>query len=145
MRNRTKKISIGEIYFASAYFTDEGSKTMWKPITSSEVILNRRKVAGNLNEKGQEIISKILEKLRTELKSEDIVVKWDIHCGCSMCPCSPGFRVIMGNNGTLPSSKENRRFNVWVEKNGKIKFTLPKELYHYSNEYLDGLENTFGN
>jgi hypothetical protein len=146
MRNRLENISIGELYFDSSYFIDEGSETMWKPITSSEVVMNRRKVKGQLTEKGQEIISKILEKLRTQLKCKNIILKWDIYCGCSMCPCSPGFRVIMENkDGTLPSSRASRRFNVWVNKDGTFKFIQPSESYHYSSEYLSGLQKTFTN
>jgi hypothetical protein len=41
-----------------------------------------------------ELIEKLNQQLTTsKLTSDDIELSWNKHCGCTMCPCSPGYNV----------------------------------------------------
>ena len=40
-----------------------------------------------------ELIAKLNENLTKKLVSDDIELAWDKRCGCTMCPCSPGYNV----------------------------------------------------
>lgn len=40
-----------------------------------------------------EYISRMNKHLSINLVNEDIELSWNKYCGCSMCPCSPGYKV----------------------------------------------------
>lgn len=46
-----------------------------------------------------------------------ISARWDIHAGCSMCPCSPGFRL-----GIDWSEVADAPFDVWVTVGADLAF-----------------------
>lgn len=107
-----QKIWIGVLFLEKENFIDEENKTIGKPLfeiqeqdnlingktifgdvaMSQKVFLNRRKVTGNINMLGYKKMINVQEYLeRKGLKN--ITFKWDINAGCSMCPCSPGFKI----------------------------------------------------
>lgn len=53
-------------------------------------------------------------------------IKYSIHTGCSMCPCSPGYRV---RKATCPTLREYANCDIWASVNvdvSEIKGMLPK-------------------
>ncbi len=45
-----------------------------------------------------EYISRINNLLSLNLTHDDIELSWNKYCGCSMCPCSPGYKVYFNSN-----------------------------------------------
>ena len=95
-----RKIKIGAIYvFGEQMFADEASKTVGAALVGpdlAQLAVNRREAKGKLTEIGQAAYDQALAKFREYIGAKEslkLFVKWDIHCGCSMCPCSPGFKI----------------------------------------------------
>ena len=87
--------SIGELYFDNTFFSDEESKTIGQPLIGSDIetiVKNRRGAKGHLTPQGRIILDHIVTKLSRVLGVK-VKAVWDKHCGCSMCPCSPGYRI----------------------------------------------------
>jgi hypothetical protein len=59
-------------------------------------------------------------------KRYKVSLEFSVHCGCSMCPCSPGFKVYVET--LIPGeeirayfrSKDDMRINVWMDLKKKI-------------------------
>lgn len=143
--------SIGEVYLGSEMFAsdDEGAATIGKAAVgpdAEKIIENRRKVKGRLSELGAEHLRKVVEAVRSVFPESDVKVSWDRHCGCSMCPCSPGYRIRLRTEKSYSSNKTNR-FNLHVEtgKKGKVKYTFfkPKDSFWVGYEKMDELEKMF--
>ena len=65
-----------------------------KDETLYDNLMNRRERPHTLYKK--ELIPQALEKIKKKYpevydKLKDVKWSWRGHCGCSMCPCSPGF------------------------------------------------------
>ena len=136
--------SIGELYFDNSFFNDEESKTIGQPLIGPNIetiMSNRRGAKGHLTPEGRIILDHILTKLSSVLGVK-VKAVWDRHCGCSMCPCSPGYRI----KADLPfSSKDTTRFNMWVDKNGEFRYDIPKSSYELGYTTHKELESTFSN
>lgn len=135
--------SIGEIYFDSSFFNDEASKTIGQPIIGEnrlEILENRRKAKGRLTAEGQIQLNKILDEIKNIFKNNEIKAMWDRHCGCSMCPCSPGYRIKINRE---VRSLEKYRFSLWVNEDGSYKFVRPDYDFEIGSPNVDKMEEVF--
>ena len=135
--------SIGEIYFDRSYFTDPASKTIGEPIIGEkafEILSNRRNAKGRLNSDGQVYLSKIIQELKHIFPDNEIKVVWDKYCGCSMCPCSPGYRVKIDRD---VRSITKYRFSLWIDENGNYQFRPPEYYFDIGLQNVEKLKNTF--
>lgn len=93
--HETRKIKIGGFYMNSEYFQDEANQTIGQPLIGKEFekrVINRRMVTARLTKKGKEKKQQFIEWFKNEF-GVDIKLNWSKNCGCSMCPCSPGFEI----------------------------------------------------
>lgn len=90
--SRTIIRKIGCLYLEPEHFTDEVNQTIGQPGLSSQIFQNRRNVTSRVNEKGQAIKEKV-EKFFEQTYGWKVLLRWNRYCGCSMCPCSPGFDI----------------------------------------------------
>lgn len=135
--------SIGEIYFDSSFFNDEASKTIGQPIIGEQamqILANRRTARGRLNEAGNAILKNIVNSVKEVFPDTEVKTMWDRHCGCSMCPCSPGYRIKIDREFR---SKDETRFNIYIDEKGKVDFRAPKFIYEIGERQVKKLENTF--
>lgn len=135
--------SIGEIYFDSSFFVDEASKTMGTAAVGPnavEIIQNRRKVTGRLKIEGQNHLAKIESDLKTVFPNDKIKIVWDRHCGCSMCPCSPGYRIKIDRD---IRSLDKYRFSLHIDNQGNYSFFRPVFAFEVGVHNLEKLENCF--
>ena len=134
--------SIGELYFDSSFFTDEESKTIGQPLVGENletIFKNRRGTKGKLNPIGRKILEEISTKISNVIGSS-VKMVWDRHCGCSMCPCSPGYRI----KSDIPfQSKDETRFNLFVNKDGTFEYRIPKKYYELGHTTHLQLEHKF--
>lgn len=144
--------SIGEIYLGSEMFSDEdeAAKTIGAPAIGPEaisIIENRRKVKGRLSDLGKEELDKVVATVKGFYPGSEVKVTWDRYCGCSMCPCSPGYRIKVKFERSFTSNEKNR-FNLHVERqNGETKYTFfkPKDSYWIGYDNIQKLEEAFSN
>ena len=124
-----KKARIGTLYLSTEHFTDDANQTIGKPSIGpnmGELIQNRRNVTNHVNFEGSVAKLKVAEYF---LNTYGIQVKfqWSISAGCTMCPCSPGFKIIaevsMQYNSRI---REKERFDVWVRKDNTLDVRAPK-------------------
>lgn len=149
-RKTTTSKSIGELYFESTFFKDEESKTIGQPIIGENamtILSNRRKAKGHLTPEGREVLEGILAKVSNVL-GMPVKAVWDKHCGCSMCPCSPGYRIKAvfdkgSYRGWRFNSKDETRFNMWVTNDGEITYRTPKSKWNLGYDNHEQLESTF--
>lgn len=149
---RTPFRSIGEIYLGSEMFSDEdeAAKTIGKAAIGPDavkIIENRRKVKGRLSELGKAELEKVVAVVKGLYPDTEVKVTWDRHCGCSMCPCSPGYRIKLRTGMSFVSNKDNR-FNLFLEtENGETtyRFFKPKHQFWGGYDNLYKLEKTFSN
>lgn len=142
--------SIGEVYLESDMFSedDEAAKTIGAIAigpNAPQVFENRRKVKGRLSDLGAQELQKVVSIIKKIYPDKEFKVTWDRYCGCSMCPCSPGYRIKMKTDRHFTSNGTNR-FSLFVEKeNGKTnyRFIRPKDAYWMGYDNVDKLEKTF--
>lgn len=135
--------SIGDIYFDISFFEDEASKISNTPATGEDamsIIMNRRQANGRLTQEGQIHLSKIRENLLSVFKANEIKIVWDRYCGCSVCPCKPGYRVKINMN---VKSTNNYRFTLLVDKSGDYLFREPEFYFEIGKENVESLKKTF--
>ena len=106
--NKTKR--IGTLYMGGEFFEDEANQTIGAPALSNEVINNRRRVTEKTTNVGTAIRKRVIEFFK-ENYDIDVVLKWNIYAGCTMCPCSPGFAIIAINT----DMKECDLFDSWTQ------------------------------
>ena len=134
--------SIGELYFSSNFFLDEESKTIGQPLVGENmgtILKNRHNTKGMLTPKGMEILKKVEQKIGKVFGGRKVKLKWDKYCGCSMCPCSPGFRVMIDFT-TGGRFSEEHRFKLWINKDGSFNFRVPKNPYYLGIDEVKNLE-----
>lgn len=113
---------------------DEAAKTIGAPAIGPDaltIIENRRKVKGRLSDLGAQELHKVVSIVKEIYPDTEVKVTWDRHCGCSMCPCSPGYRIKVKSERSFVSNEKNR-FSLHVEnENGETKYTFfkPKDSY----------------
>ena len=135
--------SIGEVYLDPSFFKDEASKTIGQPAMGPDVdliIQNRRKTKGRLTAEGQIHLNKILDEIKKIFKNNEIKAMWDRHCGCSMCPCSPGYRIKINRE---VRSLEKYRFSLWVGEDGSYRFARPDFEFEIGGANVDKMEEVF--
>ena len=134
--------SIGELYFDNTFFNDEESKTIGQPLIGPNfetIISNRRGAKGHLTPQGRIILDHIVTRLSRVLGVK-VKAVWDKHCGCSMCPCSPGYRI----KADIPfRSTDKTRFWMSVDKKGKITYNIPSSSYELGFTTHEELESSF--
>lgn len=135
--------SIGEVYLDPSFFKDEASKTIGQPAMGPDVnliIQNRRKTKGRLTAEGQIHLNKILDEMKRILKTDEVKAVWNKFCGCSMCPCSPGYRIKINRE---VKSLEKYRFSLWVGEDGSYKFARPDYDFEIGSAKVDEMEEKF--
>ena len=135
--------SIGDVYLDPSFFNDEESKTIGKPAMGPDlnlIIENRRKAKGRLTAEGQIHLNKILDEIKKIFKNNEVKAMWDRHCGCSMCPCSPGYRIKINRE---VRSLEKYRFSLWVGEDGSYRFARPDYDFEIGSANLDKMEEVF--
>jgi len=145
-KKTTTTKSIGELYLENKFFKDEESQTIGQAIIGENaltILNNRRKVKGHLTSEGREILDNIITNISNVLGTE-VKAVWDKHCGCSMCPCSPGYRIkAVFDSSKYFNSKDETRFNMYVRTNGDIKYCAPKSAWDLGYENNDQLNLIF--
>ena len=135
--------SIGDVYLDPSFFNDEASKTIGKPAMGPDfnlIIENRRKAKGRLTAEGQIHLNKILDEIKKIFKNNEVKAMWDRHCGCSMCPCSPGYRIKIDRE---VRSLEKYRFSLYVGEDGSYKFIRPDFPFEIGGINVDKMEEVF--
>ena len=122
------KTRVGTLYLEGVHFADEANKTVGEPCIGPEastIIGNRRLVTDRLSDLGKRAIQRVKEYFKKEYNLE-IKLKWSIHAGCTMCPCSPGFKIyIMAADKPWwlrTHDADDHRLDVWVNTNGSLGF-----------------------
>jgi hypothetical protein len=121
--------SIGDIYFDPCFFEDAASKTIGEPAIGDrvlEVISNRRQARGKLNSEGQIYLEKIISEIKNIFETTEVIARWDKYCGCSMCPCSPGYRIKINRD---VRSLEKYRFSLYVNEVGVNNIKKLEEVF----------------
>lgn len=117
------KVKIGELFLRGECFADEANQTIGAPALSEEVFLNRRRVTSRLTEEGKAAKKLVIEHFKSEY-GLDIKLRWSAYCGCSMCPCSPGFNIIVeGASQWRPRGSSCLDVSVNA---GKVEVKVPK-------------------
>jgi hypothetical protein len=132
----TRKVKIGGFYMNSKYFRDEANQTIGQPIVGEEFekrLINRRKVTSKLTEEGKEKKLQFIEWFKNEF-GVDIKLNWSKKCGCSMCPCSPGFEIRI----EVPS-KKHRFYSRGLRTNPRFNYESGKGSFWTVN---DGFEDS---
>lgn len=135
--------SIGEIYFDSSFFVDEASRTVGAVAigpNAMEIIQNRQEAKGRLNLDGQTHLEKIRRDIQEIFKTQNVKIVWDKYCGCSMCPCSPGYRIKIDRE---MKSLDKYRFSLWINKEGEYKFKKPEYCFEIGFDNIEKIEKTF--
>lgn len=135
--------SIGDVYLDPSFFKDEASKTVGEPAVGPnaiKIIQNRREAKGRLTAEGQIQLNKILDEMKRILKTDEVKAVWNKFCGCSMCPCSPGYRIKINRE---VKSLEKYRFSLWVGEDGSYKFDRPDYDFEIGSTKVDEMEKTF--
>jgi hypothetical protein len=122
---------IAELYLRGDAFADEANQTIGKPALTDEVINNRRRVTSRLTDVGREQLAKVADYFAKNYGVE-VKFKWNIHCGCNMCPCSPGFDVLVNCKGYRLQMRDENRANIWFKEDGKMDFREPEMKYRFS-------------
>lgn len=148
-----KYTSIGELYFDSSMFSSEdpAAQTIGMPIVGSnalEILENRRKVKGRLSDAGAAELTNVMSKLKAIFPDAEFKVTWDKYCGCSMCPCSPGYRIKANIKTYMPSNKKYRfSLHVDADENGASKYSFfrPKDSWVIGYKEVEKIQNAFSN
>jgi hypothetical protein len=118
---------IGECYLARNMFLDEANKTIGKPIVGPDMVTlieNRRRVTGRVTDEGKAALRRVADEFFIRYGVE-VKLVWSANCGCSMCPCSPGFKV-MAEEGIKTwwgrRDRDNFEVNVYFDDNGWMDF-----------------------
>ena len=132
------KVRIGRFFLDERFFESPANKTIGKPIVGPDmetILENRRNVTSLVNREGKQIQEKVYAYfmdnygLRTKLS-------WSKMAGCSMCPCSPGFRIVaIVDRDCKPyaSFKENCHFRIFTNADGDLDIRQPKNSYLFES------------
>lgn len=121
MGKKTRTLWIAECYPTSEMYAEEAGRTVGEAATSMKVIMNRRRVQGRLTTKGKDAVVKAMELLQPLFgPTVKLTAKFDRHCGCSMCPCSPGMKIIaefnIEHHDTMYyKSREESRVKIFLD------------------------------
>jgi hypothetical protein len=99
---------IGTLYLSSEHFLDEANETIGAPAVGQnmiDIIQNRRNVTARASDLGKLVKVKV-KLFFKETFGLDVKLQWDRKAGCTVCPCSPGFKI------SVPNDQLNK-LNVW--------------------------------
>lgn len=122
-----KQIRIGSLFLESKHFVDDANKTIGRVALSSDVIIARRNVTAKVNDEGQKLKDLTVSYFKAKY-GVNVKLLWDRFCGCTMCPCSPGFKIVAAveEDYILPKRMtEADRFDVFI-KGSKLDVREPK-------------------
>ena len=126
------KRRIAQLYISNTGFADGANQTIGAPGITEEALINRRFVTSRLNDIGRAQ----LEKVRLFFKEKygiDVSFKWNIKCGCSMCPCSPGFDVKVDTMYHRNLSDDKHELaKIWFNNDGEMDFREPKSSWNFN-------------
>ena len=121
-----RKFWICELYPDNSMYQDDANQTIGKPIFDYQTIANRRNVSNKLNPDGKQFIEKVKQYFRDNFNIE-VKASFSKHCGCSMCPCSPGFKIICESDTLSPiKSRNDFRMKIWGNEKGDLDIRYPK-------------------
>jgi hypothetical protein len=136
-------IRVGSIYLhGEQWYTGDAEKTIGQPllgVNAQKIAENRYAVTGKLTPDGEDALQRATATFRDLIKADPkikLVVKWDIHCGCTMCPCSPGFKVHVEYNREAvdaPASLKSRRTAEMTWHN--VQVTSDREIKSHKSPY----------
>lgn len=128
---------IGSLYLSSEHFKSEENKTIGMPLVGEDfatILNNRRNTNSKLEDSGKEIKNNVAKYLKDKY-GINVKFVFDRYCGCSRCPCSPGFKIIIDEN------KEDLNFSYmsYVKGNHYIEFfdnQIPEKVSDYLKSFL---------
>jgi len=87
---------------------------------------NRREVTSKVNDNGKELKKKVVEYFK-EKQGMDVSLSWSQKCGCTMCPCSPGFNILVKVPKMMGSySGDEYLIDVFIGKDGGLDVRSPR-------------------
>jgi hypothetical protein len=87
-------IKIGQLYLDASFFEDQETAAAINNVGDVEgMIAARRRTQGKLTVAGKAQLFKLIDRLNAGLVGWPLKAKFSRNCGCSMCPCSPGFDI----------------------------------------------------
>jgi hypothetical protein len=117
---------IGCISLEPIHFNEPAAQTIGAPGITPEILENRRLVTGRLSVKGQTTLDQIKEEFRKRYGVE-VRFRWSQYAGCTMCPCSPGFNVLVeGDQVRSKRLTEDYRVNVYASGDSGFDFRPAK-------------------
>lgn len=124
---KTSTTKVGELYLAGKFFVGEAQSEMEKGMLNH--LVARRFAESKVTFAGEVQKRKIVEMFKSKY-GLNVSLKWNKYCGCSMCPCSPGFEVIAHLPGKpYFKMRDDDRLPVWVEDNGRVKINRQPSYY----------------
>lgn len=124
---------IGSLFLNPSHFASEANQTIGAPIIGpnmEQLILNRRGANSELTPAGNSVLAQV----RWHFKSNHnvkVYIRWSRYAGCSTCPCSPGFNIMVDREDFLPSpwgrrDIEARLWHIWVNENASLDIRAPQ-------------------
>lgn len=86
--------------------------------TIMENFLDRLKGGGGVADL-RDLARPAVKSWANDVWGESAKIKWDKHCGCGMCPCSPGWRVMV-DESKVPFYSKPKEHWVEVKDDGNI-------------------------
>lgn len=133
-------VRVGSLYLTPKCFEDAANQTIGKPGLSQDIFANRRNVTAKLSDFGKEKMKKIKEVIKSRF-GITVAFHFDKLCGCTMCPCSPGFKIVVKVDKKYRDSEldfikygnrdsaESRWITVWLESDEEsCEINDPKEV-----------------
>lgn len=130
---KMKQIRIGGVFMSAKNYADEANQTIGAPLVPNleTVLMNRRNVTNRLSKTGLEAKEKIIKFFKKEYGLE-VELVWDIHAGCTMCPCSPGYKIMVKFNRDYERYsrlREQDKFKIFVGGRGGLKIEKPSATW----------------
>jgi len=121
------KTKIGGVYLESRHYIDEANQTIGKPAIDGDVIVNRRNVTNKLTEEGKEILENV-KKYFENVHGLEVKLSFSKYCGCSQCPCSPGYEIkaVVDPSANISRTKDEDRYSIFVNDDDTLDVRPPK-------------------
>ncbi len=124
----SKTFRIGNLFLNPEHFVDKENKTIGKPAFDETILSNRKNATNKVTEAGEKLKKEVADYFKKEFNI-DVYFKWNILCGCSACPCSPGFDVMVNSDIAIRKMTEAKRFTFFVKDDGSLDIRKPKDLF----------------
>lgn len=129
---------IGTLYLDPKHYASEANQTVGAPIVGPNMevlIANRRESDSALTPAGE----KVLEQVRYHFKANynvKVYIRWSRFAGCSTCPCSPGFNIMVAKEDFFLSrferrgaQRDARMWSIWGQEDGTLDLRVPTSDY----------------